>query len=85
MKTQHDDKLIRCPKLGDEMTFAYCLHEAGDFPCSRIILCWSPRIDIIGALKDILSTEQCNKLTNSIPQEKVTSIIELIAAAKAKK
>ena len=85
MKTEHDDKLIRCPKLGDEMTFAYCLREAGDFPCSRIILCWSPRIDIIGALKDILPNEKLNKLNNSIPNDKVTSIIELIEAAKAKK
>lgn len=34
MKTEHDPKLIRCPKLGDEMTFAYCLREAGDLPCA---------------------------------------------------
>ncbi len=27
MKTVHDEKMIRCPKLGDEMKFSYCLRE----------------------------------------------------------
>ena len=67
MKTEHDDKLIRCPKLGDEMTFAYCLREAGDFPCSRIILCWSPPLDcicIMGSINSIYGTKLFNHLPN---------------------
>jgi hypothetical protein len=85
MKTEHDNKLIRCPKLGDEMTFAYCLRESVDLPCSRIERCWSSCFDISAFLKEILTPEQYNKFNNSLPNDKVTSLIELIEAAKAKK
>jgi hypothetical protein len=85
MKTEHDNKLIRCPKLGDEMTFAYCLQESGALPCSRIVRCWSSCFDIAAFLKEILTPQQWNKFNNPQPNDKVTSLIELIEAAKAKK
>jgi hypothetical protein len=85
MKTEHDNKLARCPKLGDEMTFAYCLRESGDIPCSRIVNCWSSSFDVAAFLKDFLTPEQFDKFSNSRPNDKVTSLIELIEAAKAKK
>ncbi len=30
MEQDIPNQLIRCPKLGDEMTFSYCLRESGD-------------------------------------------------------
>ncbi|MGB5219147.1 MAG: hypothetical protein WBN66_12710 [Smithella sp.] len=85
MKTQHDDKLIRCPKLGDEITFSYCLQESGKLPCARIIRCWTPFLDVEKILKEIMEPEQWDKFTHSSSPDKMTSLIELIAAAKAKK
>lgn len=85
MKTEYDNKLIRCPKLGDEITFAYCLREAGNFPCTRIVHCWSSRVNIESLLNGILSPEQMKKLTSAAPKDKMSSLIELIEAAKAKK
>jgi hypothetical protein len=85
MKTEHDHKLIRCPKLGDEMTFSYCVQESVDVPCSRIVRCWSSRFDVAAFLKEFLTPEQWNKFNNSQPNDKVSSLIELIEAAKAKK
>ena len=85
MKTEHDRKLIRCPKLGDEMTFAYCLQESGDMPCLRIVRCWSTCFDIASFLKEIMVPEQWNEFINFRPNDKVVSLIELIEAAKAKK
>jgi hypothetical protein len=85
MKTEHDHKLIRCPKLGDEMTFAYCLWESGDMPCARIVSCWSYCFDIAAFLKEILAPEKWNNFINFRPNEKVINIVELIEAAKAKK
>jgi hypothetical protein len=85
MKTQHDDKLIRCPKLGDEMTFAYCRREAGDLPCARIGRCWSPLFDVEKFLKDTMAPEKWEAFVSAKTPDKITSLIDLIAAAKAKK
>jgi hypothetical protein len=85
MKTEYDHKLIRCPKLGDEMTFAYCLQESGKLPCMRIVRCWSFSFDVESFLKEKLTPQQWDSFMNSQPGDKVTSLIELIAAAKVKK
>jgi hypothetical protein len=85
MKTEHDHKLIRCPKLGDEMTFAYCLQESGDLPCARIVRCWSSCFDVESFLKQTMPPEKWDFFANSRQPDKVTSLIEMIEAAKAKK
>jgi hypothetical protein len=82
MKTEYDSKLIRCPKLGDEMTFAYCLREAGDLPCVRIIQCWFRSFDVEALLKDRMTPIEWERFTNNQPKEKVTSLIEIIERAK---
>ena len=85
MENHHDNKLIRCPKLGDEMTFDYCLRESGELPCQRIVRCWSFSFDVESFLKEKLTPEKYNSFIAAQQKEKVTSLIELIEAAKAKK
>ena len=85
MGTEYDNKLIRCPKLGDEMTFAYCLRESGELPCQRIVRCWSFSFDVESFLKKKLTPEKYISFINTQQKEKVTSLIEFIEAAKAKK
>jgi hypothetical protein len=85
MKTEYDEKMIRCPKLGDEMTFSYCLTEAGDLPCARIITCWQAAFGVTDVLKRVLTPDQWNRFASVQPKEKVLSLIELIEKAKAKK
>ncbi|HQL00653.1 MAG TPA: hypothetical protein PK090_07755 [Smithellaceae bacterium] len=82
MKTEQDDKMIRCPKLGDEMTFSYCLHESGDLPCARIISCWQAAFDVEDLLRRTLSPDQWERFSGAKPKEKVLSLIELIEKAK---
>jgi hypothetical protein len=82
MKTEHDHKLIRCPKLGDEMTFAYCLREAGDLPCARIVQCWFLFFDVAALVKENLTHEQWERFTCAQPKDKVTSLLEIIEKAK---
>jgi hypothetical protein len=82
MKTEHDHKLIRCPKLGDEMTFAYCLREAGDLPCARILQCWFRSFDVESLLKDRLTSSQWEGFTGAKTKDKVASLIEIIENAK---
>ena len=85
MKEEFKKMLIRCPRLGDEMTFAYCFQESGELPCSRIVRCWSPFFDVKSLVKKTLTPEKMNVLINSQSKDKVSSLIELIEAAKAKK
>jgi hypothetical protein len=82
MKTAHNHKLIRCPKLGDEMTFAYCLQEAGDLPCARAITCWQAAFDVAALLKERLTPQQWEQFTSTQPKDKVTHLIEIIEKAK---
>ena len=82
MKTEHDHKLIRCPKLGDEMTFAYCLHEAGDLPCVRIIQCWFMSFDVATLLKDRLTPGDWECFTGAQTKNKLAGLIEIIEKAK---
>lgn len=82
MKTEIDNQLIRCPKLGDEMTFAYCLREAGDLPCARIIYCWQMSFHVAALLKERLTTQQWERFTGAQPKDKITNLIEIIEKAK---
>ena len=85
MKTEYDEKMIRCPKLGDEMTFSYCRRESGELPCARIINCWQAAFDVTDVLKQVLTPDQWARFISAKPKEKALSLIELIEKAKAKK
>jgi hypothetical protein len=85
MEHEINNKLIRCPRLGDEITFSYCLQESGEFPCLRILRCWSSFFDVESLLKEKLTPEKWNSFKNLQSKDKVISLIELIEAAKAKK
>lgn len=82
METQHDSKMTRCPKLGDEITFAYCLREAGDLPCSRIVRCWQAAFDVVSLLKGRLSAGQWELFTSAVPESKISNLVDLISRAK---
>ena len=78
----YEDLELRCPRLGGEVTFAYCLREGGDLPCPRTIACWQPYFPVENYLRTILSQEQWDRCFNRQPKEKITTLIELIEAAK---
>jgi hypothetical protein len=85
MKTRYDSKLIRCPKLGDEMIFSYCIQESGDLPCARIIRCWQASFDVEAVLQEHLTATEWEQFNCAQTKDKVINLIELIEAAKAKK
>jgi hypothetical protein len=49
------------------------------------VRCWSLSFDVESLLKKKLTPQQWDSFMNSQPGDKVASLIELIAAAKAKK
>ena len=85
MTREISDKLVRCPRLGDEMAFSYCLRESGAFPCSRIVSCWSVVFDVESFLHKNMTDQDWLRFNNAKPKDKVTSLIEIIEAAKSKK
>jgi hypothetical protein len=72
----------RCPKLGGEVTFAYCQREGGDLPCPRTISCWQPYFPVETYLRARLTQQLWDRFLSQRPQEKVVTLIELIEAAK---
>ena len=85
MNSESGKKLMRCPRLGHEITLSYCLEESLDLPCSRIVHCWSSVFNVEIMLQKELSAENWQRFINSPPKNKVSNIIELIEAAKTRK
>jgi hypothetical protein len=82
MKNEIDNKLTRCPRLGQEIKFFYCRQESGELPCTRVVQCWSPSFDVEALLKENLTPENWQRFVSSKPKDKVLSLVELIEAAK---
>jgi hypothetical protein len=58
MLNEHDqDLILRCPHLGQEMTFGYCRREAGGTPCNLILNCWLDQFDVRSFLRAHLPEE----------------------------
>ena len=76
---------IRCPRLGGEVTFAYCQKEEGDLPCPRILACWQPYFPVESYLRGKLTQAEWDCCFNRPPKDKMTTLIELIESAKKRK
>jgi hypothetical protein len=73
---------IRCPRLGGEAPLTYCLQEAGDLPCHRIVVCWQAFFPVEAHLRKVLSPQKWERFVNRKPKDKIASLIELAEAAK---
>ncbi|HOF05534.1 MAG TPA: hypothetical protein PLH54_07980 [Syntrophales bacterium] len=83
--TRYDHMEIRCPKLGHELTFAYCRREGGELPCARVVRCWEGLFPVAGYFREILSPEVWEAFHRRTPPDKMVSLLELIAQAEARK
>lgn len=73
---------MRCPRLGGEVPFSYCLKEGGNIPCRRIVICWEAYFPVEACLKARLTPRQWEDCFNSRPKEKIASLVELVDEAK---
>jgi len=78
----YDHLEIRCPKLGGEVRFSYCVQEGGDLPCLRIMNCWHVFFPVESYLMSRMSQEDWERFSRKIPKDKLTTIIELVEAAR---
>jgi hypothetical protein len=86
MLTDHDqDRLLRCRRLGEEVTFGYCRQESGGKPCRLILDCWWEQFDVRSFLQAHLSEEdmaQVERAAAAPPPSKMLSLVELIQQTK---
>ena len=82
MMEDYDHLLIRCPRLGGEVTFGYCRVEGGDLPCMRIIACWRTTLPIADFLKKTLQPDQMERFAGSGQKEKIATLVELVESAR---
>lgn len=83
--SRYDKVEIRCPKLGCEITFAYCRQEQGDLPCARTVKCWQPYISVEGYLNETLSREDRERFYNTPPKGKIATIFDTVAEIEGRK
>ena len=82
---QHDEKTIRCPRVGGEVNFRYCRFENNMLPCRWIVGCWKMYLDINKFLAEHYSREELDKIFVP-PRPKIESLVDLIEkASKLKK
>ena len=77
-----DSLMIRCPRLGGEVTFAYCRREQGNLPCGRTLICWQQRFPVDEYLRGIMSEEDMERCFGSPPKSKLSQILEVAEEAK---
>ena len=79
---QHDERRIRCRRLGHEVNFHYCRTQEERTPCPGILDCWWEVFDVRAFLAEVLSPEEFEAIAARRPRAKVVTLLELIEQAK---
>jgi len=78
---QHDDKMIRCPRIGGYVTFKLCRSENNFLPCRWVVGCWQGQMDMNEFLDENFSGEELDRIFVP-PKPKMESLVEMIEKAK---
>jgi hypothetical protein len=81
-KNPPNDIVIRCPRLGHQISFSYCRTENRGLPCFKTLDCWHTHFPVEELLRKALTPEQWKQAFESPPKTKVQSLLELIEQAK---
>ncbi len=80
-KPPDDDFQIRCPKLGNQIYFSYCVQENQGLPCYRTLDCWFEHFEVAAFLKKTLTPAKWKAAFGKPPKPKMISLLELIEQA----
>jgi hypothetical protein len=88
MLTEHDqDVILRCRRLGHEVSFEYCRQEMQGRPCRLILDCWWEQFDVRAFLRanlpEALMTE-VETAGTAQPPPKVLTLLDLIEQTKTR-
>jgi hypothetical protein len=81
---QHDDKMIRCPRVGGEVNFRFCRFENNMLPCRFIVGCWQGQLDIEALLQEHYSGEELDRIF-APPKPKVENLVGLMEKVRKEK
>ena len=79
---EHDERVLRCRRLGHEVTFHYCRTQEGRTPCPSILDCWWEVFDVGAFLARVLEAGELEALVERQPRPKVVTLLELIEQAR---
>jgi len=83
MNKEHDEKSIRCRRLGHPVPFHYCRTEGGEKPCRLLLDCWWESFDVVAWARENLDPEIAAELERRPPPpDKRINLFELIEQAK---
>ncbi len=74
--------VMRCPRLGGEVTFSYCEREAGELPCRQVIRCWEAGFPVEAHLRETLTPEAWERFCGQTPKDRMTALLDQAEAAK---
>ncbi len=77
-----DEKTIRCPRLGHQISFSFCRIENKGLPCFKTLDCWYVHFPVEAHLRTELTPEQWQKAFERPAKPKMASLLELIEQAK---
>lgn len=80
MIEEHDDKRMRCPRVGGEVTFRFCRFENNMLPCRFIVGCWQGQMDIEAFLDEQFSEEELDRIF-APPKPKMETLVDLMEKA----
>jgi hypothetical protein len=77
-----DDREIRCPRLGGQVTFGYCRQEALGKPCFKAIDCWHSYFEAEMFFRSELGDDVFEQIFHAIPKPRLVTLVDLIAKAR---
>ena len=81
--TEPSGKLIlRCPRLGGEVSLSYCLQESGGRPCLRTLQCWQAVPPVFARLMERLPEEEKRRLLDPVPRDRMSIILDAVERGK---
>ena len=81
---KYDSEEVYCRKLGHHLTFQYCRTVNRQLPCHKIADCWFEQLPIREFLEQHYTAEEIEQILTP-PQDKMSSLIELIQKAQNRK
>jgi hypothetical protein len=77
--------MIRCPRLGGEVPFAYCEREGGELPCRLTLRCWQTVFPVEAYLRGKLTDERWTRFLAQAPGDRIGTLLEGIETAKRRR
>lgn len=77
--------VMRCPRLGGEVPFAYCEREGGQLPCRLILRCWEAVFPVEAYLRRKLTDERWARFRGQGPGDRLGSLLDGIEMARRRR